>query len=208
MYNNKKIVSLALSSLLTTTASLGASAIVFNQNESLSFLNEEASGVISSMSPIGQTVDGVEITEVIDLEQKERSDGLIDLVDPNSGDVWFVLDTHESNTNTQDVKSAQRYSTNLGPRSRYTISGQYIVGIGSSFSMDGTASNDASLSPGMLNRLTGQYTNFGTWTKSFAITATITAQTPGAANTFTMSPTVVNNSSISTSLSGMYNVIR
>lgn len=92
MSMNKKFFSITLSSLLVTTGSLGVSAIHIND---LNTSTEEVSGVVSSMSPIGQIIDGTEITAVIDMEHREREDGLIDLVDPTSRDVWFVLEVHE-----------------------------------------------------------------------------------------------------------------
>ena len=88
MYVNRKFLSITLSSLLLTTGSLSVSAIQMSPTE-------EMTGVISSMSPIGQIVDGVEITEVINMEHREREDGLIDLVDPTSGEVWFILEVHK-----------------------------------------------------------------------------------------------------------------
>ena len=88
MHVNRKFLSIALSSLLLTTGSLNVLAIQMDSTE-------EMPGVISSMSPIGQIVDGVEITEVIDMEHREREDGLIDLVDPTSGEVWFILEVHK-----------------------------------------------------------------------------------------------------------------
>lgn len=88
MYVNRKFLSITLSSLLLITGSLSVSAIQMSPTE-------EMTGVISSMSPIGQIVDGVEITEVINMEHREREDGLIDLVDPTSGEVWFILEVHK-----------------------------------------------------------------------------------------------------------------